>query len=99
MGGQGWGPSRAGSAHWCYSRSGVAGFCEEGWGGSVSAEPRLAHHRETESGQRVPWLSQLQPLHRAGGTANHSSTETPYRGGMPCLWTRLKGICCSHPCP
>ena len=64
-----------------------------------SAEPRLARLRETESGQRVPAVSRLQPLHRAGGTPNHLCPETPNLGGLPCLWARLKGTRCSHPWP
>lgn len=76
---------------------GLPGFWEEGWEAQRSAEPRLAHHRETESGQRALLLSQLQPLHRAGGAPNLRCTETPNPGAMPCLWARLEGICCSHP--
>jgi len=64
-----------------------------------SAEPRLARRRETESGQRVPGVSQLQPLHRAGVTLNHSCPDTPNPGGLLCLWARLKGTRCSHPQP
>lgn len=41
-------------------------FGKEDGEAQCSAEPRLALHRETESGQGVPWVSQLQPLHRAG---------------------------------
>lgn len=63
------------------------------------AEPRLARRREIESGQRVPGVSQLQPLPRAGSTPNHSCPETPNSGGLPCLWARLKGTRCSRSWP